>query len=947
MLKLIFSPYYDGNCYAGNPAENKCVLGTKYVGSLGLLDELELRAGLSRGETSPMQRVIAYCNAIREVLSKPKGTPFYQHSFENDPLGVAQQLLRWRDALCMAGWNSNTTLPDSLSADGKKRLEDLQKIEEHFNIIGIGERWQILLDKAKTHNILPADVTIEVDMKLEYLPPVIRKVLEEIKNKGGLVAVSKDVAEIEKKTLSDFADKFTLYQFPEQNDAYQWAVTQTEFTPDVYVNEDNFTFNQVLKSVGKPLVEASIQGSIPEMSQLLKLGIALFRQPVNLTHLTNYLNIFRHPIKWQTRSDLRYKIQKDGGFKSVTDKNGKLIPFSDPTINDTVSDKNLWGMWEKQHTANENVLTKDVTNFCDALLDWLKKAKQVAAIEFSENPDFGVQLCSQLAVLEKQTNSLKAYISSKNDISNDELDKLVASICQGDSIQTDYGRLGSYDMLKDIKGQAASGKIVMWMDCVRKPRPRYEYAFMNPADIKRLQEIVLLIPDASLEMQASEFAEKLAVSRAERIIALMPQRKDGERTEENLLITELRAIKSSIPINRGKKVKLPATATKNFTPKGIAPQEVEYKIRNKKILKNIDKQDPKAVAGTDSTHTAGYQRKHESFSSLTELINYPFDYLLSDIFNLKEDDSSNLSQIEGNVAHDVISELVEKSTKNKNIDTNKFIALCNKKSDVKKLIYKVIQDMGAELLLPENQMEMNFFIRTLSQQTIPTLAKIIYENNLEVEGSEMTYIKPITIKDTKGTKTIFNLKSIIDFILKKTDENQQTKYYIFDFKWTTKPQKRKEELENCKELQLALYKWILEKEHGAGCVEMYGYYLLKQTKLITTYTNFSPNVAIEDVKQEQSYNLFDQAVESYCERIRNLKDGFIEEGEDMPGKEFENTKFFTKYLNESVMAKALSNSFFLDNNLSINHTKKTNTAKMKSDKKAVSYNYAVLKNRIK
>ena len=47
MLKLIFSPYYDGNCYAGDPDKNKCDLGTKYVGSLGLLDELELRAGLT------------------------------------------------------------------------------------------------------------------------------------------------------------------------------------------------------------------------------------------------------------------------------------------------------------------------------------------------------------------------------------------------------------------------------------------------------------------------------------------------------------------------------------------------------------------------------------------------------------------------------------------------------------------------------------------------------------------------------------------------------------------------------------------------------------------------------------------------------------------------------------------------------------------------------------
>ena len=938
MLKLIFSPYYDGNCYAGNPAENKCVLGTKYVGSLGLLDELELRAGLSRGETSPMQRAIAYCNAIREVLDSK---PFYQKSFENDPLGVAQQLLRWRDALCMAGWNKETNIPDTLSEDGKKRLKDLQAVEDNFDSIGIGERWQILLDKAKTHNILPADVTIEVDMKLEYLPPVIRKVLEEIKNKGGLVAVSKDVAEIEKKTLSDFADKFTLYQFPEQNDAYQWAATQTEYTPDVYINEDNFTFNQVLKSVGKPLVEASIQGSIPEMSQLLKLGIALFRQPVNLTYLTNYLNIFRHPIQWQTRSDLRYKIQKDGGFKSLTDGNGNLIPFSDPTINDTVSDQNLWGMWEKQHADNGNVLTKDVTNFCDALQEWLKKAKKVAAIELGENPDFGVQLCSQLAVLENQTNNLKAYISSKNDISNDELDKLVASICQGDSVQTDYGRLGSCDMLKDLKGLAVSGKTVMWMDCVRKPRPRYEYAFMNPADIKELQTIDLLIPDATLEMQASDFAEKLAVSRAKRIIALMPQRKDGERTEENLLIIELRALNPSTPINRGNKVKLPATATKNFTPKGIDPQEVEYKIRNKKLLKNINKQDPQAATGTDSTHTAGYQRKHESYSSLPGLINYPFDYLLNDIFNLKEDDNSNLSQIEGNVAHDVISELVEKSTKNKNIDTNKFINLCNKKSVVTKLIYKVIQDRGAELLLPENQMEKNFFIRTLSQKTIPTLAKIIDENNLEVEGSEITYIKPIN--DTSRKKTIFDLKSIIDFILKKTDENQQTKYYIFDFKWTTNPKKRKEELENCKELQLALYKWILEKEHGAGCVEMYGYYLLKQTKLLTTYTNFSSNAAIEVVKQEQSYNLFDQAMESYRERIKNLKDGFIEEGEDMPGPNFVNTQFIATCLSDYIKNNPKKN-FYLDNGLVISVR---NAGQMNSDKKNVSYKYAVLKNRIK
>ena len=939
MLKLIFSPYYDGNCYAGNPDKNQCVLGTKYVGPLGLLDELELRAGMSRGETSPMQRAIAYCDAVHKVLdSKPSSDPFYQQSFENDPLGVAQQLLRWRDALCMAGWNKNTKLPDSLSEDGKKRLEDLQAVEAHFGSIGVGERWHQLLN-ADLDALLPKDLIIEVDMKMDLLPPVIREVLE----KTDRAKESEAVVNLGSKTLSDFAGNFTLCQFPEQNDAYQWAATQTEFTPDVYVNEDNFTFNQVLKSVGKPLVAANIQGSVPEMSQLLKLGVALFRQPVNLTHLTNYLGVFRHPIQWKTRSDLRYKIQKDGGFKSVTNKNGKLIPFSDSTINDTVSAPDFWGMWEKKHTSNGNVPTKDVTAFCDALLDWLKKAKQVAAIELDNNPNFGVQLSSQLAVLENQTQYLKAYLSDITDISNDELDKLVASICQGDSVQTDYARLGSCDMLKDIKGLAVSGKTVMWMDCVRKPRPRYEYAFLNPADIKMLQAEDLLIPDASLEMKASDFAEKLAVSRANTIIALMPQRKDGERTEENLIITELRALDSSTTINSGKKVKLPAEAITSFTPKDIAPQEVEYKIRNKKLLNNIDKPDPKAVPGTHSSHTAGYQREHESYSSLSQLINYPFDYLLEYIFNLKEDDSSNLSQIEGNVAHEVVNELVAISTQNKNIDTNKFISLCKRRSDVKKLIETTIKNRGAELLLPENQMEKNSFVRTLSQQTIPTLAKIIEENNLEVAGSEETHIKPITIKNTKRKKTVFNLKSIIDFVLKKTEEGKPTKYYIFDFKWTTKPKERKEELEECKELQLALYKKILEKVYGVGCVEMYGYYLLKQTKLLTTYPYLLQNDAIEVVPQKASYNIFEQAAESYRERIRNLKGGFIEEGEDMPGPDFVITQFIAACLSD-FLANHPKKKFYFNNGLVMSVK---NVGHMNSNKKAVSYKYAVLKNRIK
>jgi hypothetical protein len=53
-------------------------------------------------------------------------------------------------------------------------------------------------------------------------------------------------------------------------------------------------------------------------------------------------------------------------------------------------------------------------------------------------------------------------------------------------------------------------------------------------------------------------------------------------------------------------------------------------------------------------------------------------------------------------------------------------------------------------------MEKNSFVSTLSRHSIPTLAKIIEENDLEVEGSEMEFIK--ILKDVKENP-VFNLQN--------------------------------------------------------------------------------------------------------------------------------------------------------------------------------------------
>lgn len=912
MPHLIFSPYYDGNCYAGNPEKNKCELGTKYAGPIGLLNELELRAGLSRGETTPMQRAIAYCNAIEKVKdSTPE--PFYKQSFENDPLGVAQQLLRWRDALCMAGWNKDTQLPEGLSADGKKRLSDLQEIESYFTAIGMGERWRALLEESTKRNILPPDVTITLDMKMELLPPVIRKVLKSIQEKGGQINESEVVTALGDKPLSDFADKFTLYQFPEQNDAYQWAALQQP-QADVYINEDNFTFNQVLKSVGKPLVSASVDGAT-DLSQLLKLGISLFRSPVNYTNLMSYLNIFRHPIDKELRRQMRSHLQRADGFGE--DDRGKAFPQVGKEY------KSLWGMW----TLSKNNIVKesDITHFCNALKKWIEEYTPEAEKQISF---LGMHLCSQLSCLEDQIDCLLSYIKGTKTITCDKLEKIVAIICQDSTITTDIAKLGSYNMLKDLKGLAIGGQSILWLDCVNKSRPRYEYAFLNPSDIDKLE---LDIPKPELEMQASDFAERLAVSRVEKIIVLTPKHKDGERMDEHLLITELKTTYPSIQIDEPS---LPNTVTETVNKQEVATQEIEYHV-DKDIFKNIKTLPPKTeddtLTGekkeTEPEFVVGYKKKTQSYSSLSELINYPFDYVLDYIFNLKDkEDDSNLSTIEGNVAHHVIHQMVEECQKK----TEVFLQLVKDKKGLDEKIDKAIQECGLELQIPENALELRIFKNILINKSIPVLARIIEKNELEIADSEVNY-GVVSGKE-------FDFFGYIDFVLKKKKEGDNTdEYYIFDFKWTNYPESKKDELQQRKELQLAFYEKIMTE--NSMKVAMRGYYLLKQAQLLTTYSRFNNDDAVVVITQTLTNDIFDQAINSYTERIENLFDGIIEEGEDKSGTEFTDKTFIKKYLPNI-------DNYYLNNGLSKNQSSKKEL-KAKGKKANNFGKNAVLKGKIK
>ena len=102
-MKIIYSPYYGSRPYVNYADRGGVLFGEKAVGSAGLLDELELRTGLSREEMPEMDRLISYVKAMRKALEETPGL-FFADSFGNDELGTARVILSWRDTLVMAMW---------------------------------------------------------------------------------------------------------------------------------------------------------------------------------------------------------------------------------------------------------------------------------------------------------------------------------------------------------------------------------------------------------------------------------------------------------------------------------------------------------------------------------------------------------------------------------------------------------------------------------------------------------------------------------------------------------------------------------------------------------------------------------------------------------------------------------------------------------------------------
>jgi len=258
----------------------------------------------------------------------------------------------------------------------------------------------------------------------------------------------------------------------------------------------------------------------------------------------------------------------------------------------------------------------------------------------------------------------------------------------------------------------------------------------------------------------------------------------------------------------------------------------------------------------------GINMQHKlSATSLEQLLQNPFDYVVSKELNLSEPaEEAQISLEEGKVAHKVVELLVKDQQP---------LAL---NDDV---MQKALEAEGNLLTQPENSFELNSFKETLAA-SLSVLDEIITSNGLTPVACE---VKIETDIPQYGPS-----KAFIDMTLKTADG----KDVIFDFKYSNSD-RYQALLEDNRSVQFSFYRDIFKQKTGADVVAI-GYYLFPKNTLYVP-SGLGDDIIrgnhVQVVYPSDNADLSAQLARSFKFRQEQLEKGVIEEAQGMPVSDLE------------------------------------------------------------
>ena len=840
-MNIIYSPEFNSTSYIDLERRKKQLLGLKVCGSNELLSELELRAGIASQELSEPERLVAFHDAIKTVV---KNTLFAT-SFETDEIGVTRQLLNWCDNLLMAGWKTNEK---SNKHHFTEKLKDLALLKNSTNLVFQADRWDKVYEYIKDHKLFNEGDCLEVHATPETLPLVIRRTLDELINQGFVENIQ--------PATTDSAYNLKVYKFKTRTAAYQWYLSNPEALNDinVTVSSDNCMLNDMAISLNKPVVNSKSVDSNPQVLQLFKLGVSLFARPLNVYNLLSYLQVPGHPANG-VAFHLAKVLADEGGVNEKWKETIDEYDFKDKEGNDKRDDCLPFINMVTENYQKDSIPVEPIKHYANKLAHWCDMQTRSKHIRDERK--------EQLVVLASFCRSLVQTLKGKETITSEELLVTVDGIYQPQSFTHFKAEKNSPDFISSITQLADAIDNVCWLGCVGGSLPTYPYDFLNANEVEELNKQKVTIPTKTEYYTEYRQLQLNALQNIRQNLILVCWEYDGNaRQEEHPLLTEF---KSNYNEEQWTKILI-----ENEKPHW---EEKHGKVVELNILHDYQ---------LNAEQLKTVKRETESYSSISTLIQHPFDYTLDYLLKLKEPTIGQLDDLDttkGNVAHLFIENLVKEFHAEM---PAKYKQLSDEERNAR--IETAICQKGAILLLPEYKMEKVQFMAKL-KESAQVLADIITDLGLQPVECEM--------KMNVVLKEIGSFEAKADMVLQEI--NNPSHYVIFDFKWSENNSFEKKLKEN-RAMQLEFYRQaagIYFGQDPKGIIV--AYYLFPKCKLFTTDFPESDHINKVEIDFEaKNRALFEEIKNSYEYRRNELNKGKVEDSELCEIEELEYTKDATK-----------------------------------------------------
>lgn len=871
-----------GNAYLGMK-QKPVRMGTMVTDMDGLLAALELRLGLHTQVETSNERLVGYYKAVKAYMKSHVDNPLYK-SYEALPLAVAYEMLTWRDALAVGGWSKKTPAPS-------KRMQVLQGVEEFFSKQGMNDiyqRYAAIEEQLKLKKGTMKDVIFVMPGKLEYEHPAIKHIISLAIEAGAADeepqpakrTTDNNLFRIEKLLTSKSAetitlkvddDSFRVWHFKDGMEANEYLSTLPDDTFDVTVNPVTKLGDNFLHMMGKPVAGSSVDNSSPQIVQLFFLAVTLLKHPLDISVLMQWFYSPVNPLPATLRYRLAERLARSGGWCSKDSDEIRQEENCYQTVQKwlagTVEEEKGEPIDEKEKKHRQNLAdiflpefeSQDDKGVSVARLHKLMRElsawstqRAAMALQKRGEEDQLVQQFSQLAELCDTLLQLTDEYQEADYIQYAEIEKHTACLYKPSSFVQYQAQAGSRFVIGKPSQIVAMADRVLWMGLQDYEPEQPDTAFLTPTEQETLAEHILLWNSDSLRKSQSEtMLAPIRFCGKQLTLVTIDDTGDEQSGKHPLIVRLEQQIK-----NYKDFVFTPHLPEKKYLPTTLLDNHVAG------IYTNIER--------TDLIRW----KQHESPTSIEELIQFPFDYVLGNIAYISDNgqsDVDDVSRTEGNVAHAVIQKLFC-------VPDDKGSGYADKirqrvDAAYKETFNEVVEKRGAILLMEENTIQCRQLFGLL-RDCISHLIDIIDQNHLHVTDSEL-----LLEGKTLGTSDYEtpSMKGYADMVL--ADELGHR--LIFDLKWTKSKSYHKNLLENNRSSQLAVYASLLEETtHNANTPT--AYFLMPEGRLYSTCPFESTHATQLQVKEECEGDIVRQLQASYRYRRAEIMQGKVEMGEGEP-----------------------------------------------------------------